>query len=67
MGNSPPETNISWVAVFLLRVILNMVQCVYEGAWGPSSIVVWVQTWFGPWYNRFDLRTLLPSISAIIT
>ena len=44
-----------------------MVRWVYEGAWDPSSIVVWVLTWFGPWYNRFELRTILHSNSAIIT
>ena len=67
MGNSPPATNISWDAAFLLRVIPNMVRRVYEGAWEPSWIVVWVLTWFVPWYNRFELRMLLHSNSAIIT
>ena len=67
MGNSPPETDISWDKVFFLRVIPNIVRWVYEGAWEPSSIVVWVLTWFGLWYNRFELRTLLHSNSAIIT
>ena len=67
MGNSPPTTDISWDAAFLLRVKPNMVRWVYEVTWEPSSIVVWVQTWFGPWYNRFELRTLLHSNSAIIT
>ena len=67
MGNSPPATDNSWDAAFLLRVIPNMVRWVYEGAWGPSSIVVWVLTWFGPWYNRFELRMLLHSNSVIIT
>ena len=67
MGYSPPVTDIGWDAVFLLRVIPNMVRWVYEGAWEPSSIVVWVLTWFGPWYNRFELHTLQHSNSTIIT
>ena len=67
MGNFLSATDISWDAVFLLRVIPHMVRWVYEGAWEPSSIVVWVLTWFGPWYNRFELHTLLHSNRAIIT
>ena len=67
MGNSPPATDISWDVAFLLRVLPNMVLWVYEGAWEPSSIVVWVLMWFGSWYNRFELRTLLHSNSAINT
>ena len=67
MGNSRPATDISWDAAFLLRVILpNMVRCVYEGAWEPSSIVVWVLTWSGPWYNRFELCTLLHVIALLL-
>ena len=67
MGNSPPATDISWDVAFLLRVIPNMVRWEYEGAWEPSSIVVWVLTWFGLWHNRFDLHTLLLSNCDIIT
>ena len=67
MGNSPPATDISWDAAFLLRVIPNMVRWVYEGAWEPSSIVVWVLTWFGLWHDRFELHTLLQSNCVIIT
>ena len=67
MGNSPPATDISWDAAFLLRVIPNMVRWVYEGAWEPSSMVVWVLTCFSPSYNRFEFRTLLHSNNAIIT
>ena len=44
MGNSPPVTDISWDAAFLLGVIPNMVWWVSEGAWEPSLIVVWVLT-----------------------
>ena len=66
MENSLPATDISCDAAFLLRVIPNMVRWVYEGAWEPSSIIVWVLAWFGPWYNRFELRTLLHSNSTII-
>ena len=44
-----------------------MVQWVYEGAWEPSSIVVCGLTWFGPWYNRFELGKFLHSNNAIIT
>ena len=36
MGYSAPVTNISWDEAFLSRVIPNMVQWVYEGAWEPS-------------------------------
>ena len=67
MGNSPPATDISWDVACLFRVILNIFRWVYKGAWETSSIVVWVLTWFGPWYNRFELRTLLHSNSPIIT
>ena len=67
MGNSPPATDISWDVAFLLRVIPNMVRWVYKGAWEPSSIVVWVLTWFGLWDNRFELCTLLHSKNAMIT
>ena len=67
MGNSPPATDISWDAAFLLRVIPNMVRWVYEGAGEPSSIVVWVLTWFDLGHNRFELHTLLLSNCDIIT
>ena len=67
MGNSPPATDVSWDAAFLLSVIPNMVGWVYEGAWEPSSIVVWVLTWFGLWHNRFELHTLLLSNCITIT
>ena len=67
MGNSPPASDISWNAAFLLRVIPNMVRWVYEGAWEPSSIVVWVLMWFGLWHNRLELNTLLLSNFDIIT
>ena len=67
MENSPPATDISWDAAFLSRVIPNMVRWVYLGAWEASSIVVWVLTWFDPWYNRFELFTLLHSNNAINT
>ena len=67
MGNSLPATDISWDAAFLLRVIPNMVRWVYEGAWEPSSIVVWVLMWFGLCHNIFELHTLLLSNYIIIT
>ena len=67
MGNSPPATDISWDAVFLLRVIPNMVRWLYEGTSEPSSTVVWVLTWFDLWHNRFELHTLLLSDYVIIT
>ena len=67
MGDSPPAPDISWDAAFLLRVIPNMVRWVYEGAWEPSSIVVWVLTWFGYYHNRFELSALLLSNCVIIT
>ena len=67
MGNSPPATDISWDAAFVLRVIPNMVRWVHEGAWEPSSIVVWVLTLFRLWHNRFELHTLLQSNYVIIT
>ena len=67
MRNSPPVTDISYDTAFLLRVIPNMVHWVYEGAWQPSSIVLWVLTWFGLWLIRFELRTLILSDWVIIT
>ena len=42
---------ISLDVAFLLRVIPNMVRWVCEGAWDPSSIVVWILMWFGHWQN----------------
>ena len=57
-----------WLSLaFLLRVIPNMVRWEYEGAWEPSSILVWVLTWFGLWQNRFELHMLLRSNCVIIT
>ena len=67
MGNSSPATDVSWDAAFLLGVIPNMVRWVYKGAWEPSSIVVWVLTWFGLCHNRFELHMLLLSNCDIIT
>ena len=67
MGHSPLATDLSWDAAFLLRLIPTMVRWVYEGAWEPSSIVVWMLTWFGLWHNRFELHTLLLSNCVTIT
>ena len=67
MGNTLSATDVSWDAAFLLRVIPNMVRWVYEGAWEPCLIVVWVLTWFDLWHNRFELHTLLLSDYVIIT
>ena len=65
MGNSPPATDVSCDVTFLLRVVPNMIRCVYEGAGEPSSIEVWVLTWFGLWHNRFELH-MLPISNGII-
>ena len=65
--NYPPATDISWDAAFLLRVIPNMVRWEYEGAWEPSSIVVWVLMQFDHWHNILELYILLLSNWVIIT
>ena len=67
MANSLPTTHISYDAVFLLSVIPYLVWWLYDGMWEPASMVVWVLTWFGLCYNRFELHTLLNGMSGNIT